>query len=184
MAAVGAAMQIAELKPRAVVAVGTCGAYAGGGTAAAPGMGIGDVIVSRRVRLADAAALAGLTQFPEPMSVSMDAHPTLADALASAGAHRVDVATTLGITVDDATAARTAAATGAHVEHLEAFGIAAACAARGVPFCAVLGVANTVGARARAEWRAHHREAATAAVELVLRWLRAAWTLPSRGSFS
>ena len=47
--------------------------------------------------------------------------------------------------------------------------VAAACAARGIPFGAALGVANYVGARAREEWRAHHRTAAAAAVDAVLR---------------
>jgi nucleoside phosphorylase len=81
------------------------------------------------------------------------------------------VATTLAITTDDAVAVRAARATTSHVEHLEAYGVAAACAARGVPFAAALGVANYVGARAREEWRAHHRTSASAAVDAVLRCL-------------
>ena len=88
-----------------------------------------------------------------------------------AGARGVDVATTLAITVDDAAAARIASSASVHVEHLEAHGVAAACAARGIPFAAALGVANVVGARARDEWRAHHRSAASAAVDVVLRAL-------------
>ena len=67
------------------------------------------------------------------------------------------------ITVDDAAATLIARSSAAHVEHLEAYGVAAACAARGIPFGSALGVANHVGARAREEWRAHHRKAAAAA---------------------
>ncbi|MGH7297349.1 MAG: phosphorylase, partial [Polyangiaceae bacterium] len=64
-----------------------------------------------------------------------------------------------------------ARSTACAAEHLEAYGVSAACAARGVPCAAALGVANVVGARARDEWRAHHRAAASAAVDVVLRAL-------------
>jgi nucleoside phosphorylase len=172
MAAVGAAMHIAELRPRAVVLLGTCGAYrSASGRAVPAALAIGDVVATRRLRLVDPSVLAGASQFPEPMSIATDAHPALRDAFASVGARPADVATTLAITVHDATAERVAQGTGAHVEHLEAHGVATACAARGVPFCGALAVANFVGAHARAEWVTHHRGAALAAVQLVLRWL-------------
>lgn len=163
MAAAGAAMQLVEMQPKAVVLLGTCGAYVGGGVA------LGEVIAARRVRLVDHGVARGVAQFPDPMSVTTDAHPATLQTLVRAGARAADVATTLAITVDDATAALIAGAAGAQVEHLEAYGVAAACAARGVPFGAALGVANTVGARARDEWRKHHRAAAAAAVDAVLR---------------
>lgn len=174
-AAVGAAMQVAELRPRAVVALGTCGAYL-----PSAGLSIGDVAAARRVRLVDAGVVSGGAQFPEPMSTAIDGHPGLTGELERAGATPVDVATTLAITVDDTTAGRIATAPGAdvRVEHLEAFGMAAACAARGIPFAAVLGVANFVGARARGEWRTHHHRAEEAAVEVVVRWLRGGPILP------
>lgn len=163
MAAAGAAMQLAEMQPSAVVLLGTCGAYAGSGLA------VGEVIAARRVRLADHAVAQGISQFPDPMSVETDAHPASVQALVRAGARAADVATTLAVTVDDAAAALVARVTPAHVEHLEAYGVAAACAARGIPFGASLGVANQVGARGREEWRAHHRTAAAAAIDAVLR---------------
>jgi len=166
-AAVGAATHLAEMRPRAVVLVGTCGAYAGSR------LGIGDVVAPRRVRLVDASVAAGTSQFPDPMSVVADAHPGMAEGLEAAGARLADVATTLAITTDDAVAARIARASGASAEHLEAHGVATACAARGVAFAAALGVANLVGARARDEWRVHHRSSAQAAANTVLRWLLA-----------
>jgi nucleoside phosphorylase len=119
----------------------------------------------------------GLAQFPEPMSIVADTHAATTEALVRAGARAVDVGTTLAVTVDDAAAARLAANAAVQVEHLEAHGVAAACAARGIPFAAALGVANTVGARARGEWRMHHRAAAAAATDVVL---RALGDLPSR----
>ena len=165
MAAAGASTQLAELEPRAVVLLGTCGAYPGSGIA------LGQVVAARRVRLVSAAVVDALAQFPEPMSVLSEAHPGTTDALVRSGALGADVATTLAITVDDAAAVRIARSTACAAEHLEAHGVASACAARGVPFAAALGVANVVGARAREEWRAHHRPAAAAAADVVLRSL-------------
>ena len=163
MASVGAAMQLVEMQPRLVVLLGTCGAYR------SAGISLGAVVAARRIRLVDHAASRGLAQFPEPMSVVTDASEAILRSLVEAGARRCDVATTLAVTVDDAAAALLAQATGAQVEHLEAYGVAAACAARGIPFGAVFGVANQVGSRARDEWRANHRSAAAAAVDVVLR---------------
>jgi nucleoside phosphorylase len=168
MAGVGAAMQLLELAPGRVVVVGTCGAYAGAG------LGIGEVAVPSRIRLAAPSVVDGLAEFPAPMSLLSEAHGPTAEGLVRAGGKPVDLASTLAITVDDATAARLAKATGAQVEHLEAHGVATACAARGIPFAAALGVANVVGSRARQEWMMHHRAAAAAAIDVVTRWLRSA----------
>jgi nucleoside phosphorylase len=175
MAAVGTAMQLAELQPRRVILVGTCGAYPGSG------LRVGEVVAPARVRLVDAAVVEGRAQFPEPMSVLAEAHGPTLDALVRAGARAADAANTLAITVDDATAARVEGATGTQAEHLEAYGVLTACAARGVPCAAVLGVANLVGSRARDEWRAHHRQAAVAAVEVLLRALRDSSFRPAAG---
>jgi nucleoside phosphorylase len=165
-AAVGATRHLGELEPRAVVLVGTCGAYVGAGLA------IGDVVAARRLRLVDPASIAGTAQFPEAMVITAEAHGPMTDALAALGVRPCCVATTLAVTVDDAAAARIAEGVGAEVEHLEAQGIAMACAARGVAFAAVLGVANLVGVRGREEWRAHHRRVERVAGERVLQWLQ------------
>jgi nucleoside phosphorylase len=167
MAAVGAAAHVGELRPRAVLAIGTCGAYLGSELA------IGQLVVARRIRLVDPSAIDGRSQFPDPMQVVSDAHAPMAESIAhSTGAAPVDIATTLAITVDDATAGRIALATGAHVEHLEALAMAIACGVRGIPFGAVFAVANFVGSRARSEWRMHHEQAALRAADAAVRWLR------------
>ena len=154
------------MQPRGVVLLdGTCGAYAGAG------VGIGQVVAARRVRLVSPVVVDGLAQFPEPMSAVADTHAALGEALVRSGAFAADVANTLAITVDDAVAARIARATAVAAEHLEAHGVASACAARGVPFATALGVANVVGAPARHEWRTHHRAAASAPADVVLRAL-------------
>ncbi|HTB71815.1 MAG TPA: hypothetical protein VK762_01165 [Polyangiaceae bacterium] len=173
-AAVGATVHLGALKPRAVVLVGTCGAYRG------TGLAIGDVVVARRLVLVDPAATAGTAQFPEPMTIAAQADGPLGEAFAALGARACAVATTLGITVDDEAAARIAEGSGAEVEHLETQGVAMACAAGGAPFAAVLAVANFVGSRGRAEWRENHRHAEVVAAECVLRWLqRGAGGLPA-----
>ncbi len=165
-ASVGSAEHIAELEPRLVVLVGTCGAYRGAG------LSIGEVVVARHLRLVDPAALAGAAQFPEPMQITAEPYAPLTAAFTALGARPCLVATTLAITVDDAAATRITQAAGAEVEHLEAQGVAMACASRRVPFGAVLGVANLVGAGGRAEWLANHRLAETSAGERVLEWIR------------
>jgi nucleoside phosphorylase len=165
-AAAGAARRLAMLRPRGVVLVGTCGAYA-------TGPAIGRVAVSSRVVLAEPAVAGGEAAFPEPMSTELLADHALADALRAAGADGADIATTLAVTTSDSLAARLAAFTGCHVEHLEAYGVAAACAAQGVPFVAALGVANTVGSRGREEWRQNHRAASAAAIAGVTGWAAA-----------
>ncbi|MGH7269182.1 MAG: hypothetical protein ACREJ3_02025, partial [Polyangiaceae bacterium] len=151
--AAGVAALIAEIEPSAVVLVGSCGAYAGAGLA------IGEVAVVRRVRLVCDLSLQSAAAFPAPMTTEIESHGAMRDALASVGGRTFDVATTLAITVDDDAAQRIERVTGAQVEHLEAFGVATACGARGIPFAAVLGVANFVGSQARDQWRRHHREA-------------------------
>lgn len=165
-AAAGAALAIAEARPRAVVLIGTCGAYGGGPLA------LGDVIVSRCVRLVDPSALSGTAQFPAKMATAIDSSDPLRMALTDAGARAADVATTLAITVNDAAAGFIARASATEVEHLEAFAVAVACAAAGVAFAAVLGVANVVGTRAREQWQANHHRVAARAASVVLHWLR------------
>jgi nucleoside phosphorylase len=169
-AAVGATLRLLERRPRMVVLVGTCGAYA------EAGLSIGDTVVARSVLLVEPSALEPLGKLCElpvpPMSVVAQAHTGIADALAESGGCRANVATTLGVTVDDRAAGEVARATGAGAEHMEAYGVATACGALGVPFAAALGVANAVGSGAREQWRAHHREASAAASRVVLHWLR------------
>jgi len=174
--AAGAARHLVDVAPGAVVLVGSCGAYASAALA------IGDVVVGRTLRLVDLASLDGLAEFPPPMATRLETDARLSEALAAfefagpprarASACAACVATTLAITVDDAAALRIAAAVGADVEHLEAHGVATACAARGVPFAVVLGVANLVGSRGRAEWLVHHLHAEAAAGAHVREWLR------------
>lgn len=128
---------VLETKPTAVVLVGSCGAYPGSGIA------IGEIVVAREAVL--------IAEGELPSVVPVRSRPL---AFAMEG-KRVVVATTLGITVDDARAKSIADATDAHVENLEAFAVARACERANVPVAIVLGVTNIVGRKGRAEWRAN-----------------------------
>ncbi len=108
-AAVGTVSALAEFEPRAVVFVGTCGAYAGRGPS------IGEAVVGRKVHLVSVAEVEGRADFPEPMRTELDLDGMLADALASAGARQVTVATTVAITTDDLLAEQIAARRGSPI---------------------------------------------------------------------
>jgi futalosine hydrolase len=164
-AASGAATRLEAHRPHAVVLVGTCGAYPGSGLA------IGDIAVARTVALVEPAVLEGRSAFPEPMSARVDPHPALTAAIASGGGSLVDVATTLAVTTDEGLAV-SLARRGA-VEHLEAFAVATACAAKNVPFAVALGVANIVGPQGRSQWRENHVVAGRAAATFIARWIQA-----------
>ncbi len=154
-AALGAARVIGARKPTGVVLVGTAGAYAG------KGVSIGDVVIASRVLLVTAA---GALVPAMPVDLATD------ERLGQGAEHvrRVTVATTLAVTTDDQVA-RVLSAQG-DVEHLEAFAVARACEEANVPFTAVLGIANVVGLRGRAEWREHHgASAAACAIAATLR---------------
>jgi nucleoside phosphorylase len=162
-AALGTSSCLGAHAPRAVVLVGTCGAYP------RAGLSIGDVVVARSALLVEPAVVRGTAALPEAISTRRGVHPAILTGLARLGAPAVDVATTLAVTIDDTLAEQLAAK--GEVEHLEAFAVAAACAREGVPFAAVLGVANRVGANGRVEWRANHLAAGAAATRYVVRWI-------------
>jgi futalosine hydrolase len=164
-AASGTATRLEAHAPHAVVLVGTCGAYPGSGLA------IGDIAVARTIALIEPSVLEGRAAFPDPMSARVDPHAAMTAAIATAGAALVDLSTTLAVTTDDALAASLARRGAA--EHLEAFAVATACAAKNIPFAAVLGVANAVGSRGRSQWRENHASAGDAAATFVARWIQA-----------
>jgi nucleoside phosphorylase len=170
-AAAFSSLHLRETRPRAVVLLGTCGAYRSVRPQAGRELAIGDVVVSRRIVLVDWATVEGHAQFPPATAEPISSDERLSQSLARAGAAPADVANTLGITVKDDVAARIAKSTGTQVEHLEAYGVATASAASAIPFAAVLGVANGVGSAARGEWRSHHVRASEAVARLVLAWI-------------
>jgi futalosine hydrolase len=169
-AALGAAHVLGTLCrpscPPCVLLLGSCGAYPGSGLA------IGDIVSARACVLACAATAEGRAGLPEPI-------PRRVEVLGLPDHRTAVVATTVGITTDDALAAALAREAGADVENLEAFSVARACARASVPFAALLGVTNLVGAGGREQWRANRTEVAErvcgAARELLSNPARARW---------
>jgi purine-nucleoside phosphorylase len=176
-AAVGAARAIAEVRPSAVVLVGTAGAYAD-----APGAPrVGNVAAVERALLVSAAAVTARGYFPAPARTELALDARLCAELRDAtDARPAIVGCPLAITSDAALARRIARGTGATLENLEAFAAAEAAANADVPFAAVLGVANVVGPAAHAQWRLNAKAAAAAACDVVWAWLPRAVRAPSR----
>lgn len=184
-ATAGTTLRLMQLRPRAVVLVGTCGLYLNpdatvpgtihdpqaGAPHAAGQYAIGDGVVARRVQLVDPIEIEQRGAMPEPMSRTIDCNPMIALGLGQGRTPTAEVANTLVLTTDDALGTLVSAGSGCVVENLECFGIANACALQNVPFACVVGIANHVGAKGRDEWRAYHKPAAHAACELVNRWL-------------
>lgn len=170
VAGAAAARRIQQLTPRAVVVLGSCGIYPSQGAYRPL-----DIVVPNRLHLFDPSVAAGKAAFPEPMQTMIEPDGALSAALVQAvegRAHAVPVATTMAITTDDAIARAVHPATGFEAENLELFPIALACHAADVPFGAVLGVTNMVGSTGRTDWRQYQRDAAVAAAEVLVSWLR------------
>jgi nucleoside phosphorylase len=174
----GAMRHLRDVRPRAVVLLGSCGLYP---SAAAFEPLI--PVVPSAVRAIDPNVLAGYAAFPPPMQTRTECHLELANGLArvEAGCVCGDVATTLSITTDDAQAASMGRQSGCCAENLEAFSVALACAALAVPFACVLIATNEVGSRGREQWFKHQRAAADRGAQWLLAWLRqGALGLPAR----
>jgi futalosine hydrolase len=172
-AAVGAAGAIARTRPARVLFVGTAGIY---GREKEARQAIGTAVVAGEILCMSTAALKGEAYLPGPMVVQVPTSRSLQTALLGGRADHPrhlprDVACPLAITRSAALGRRIAEATGATLENLEAFAVARAAAAAGVPFAAVLGVANRVGPAGHDEWQRHHRVASRVACELVARFL-------------
>jgi nucleoside phosphorylase len=171
VAGAATATRIHQLAPRAVIVLGSCGIYPCG-VAYRPL----DIVIPKRLHLFDASVSAGKAAFPDPMQTAIEPDAALSAGLvqhAGAKVHSAPVATTMAITTDDAIAKAVHGATGLEAENLELFPIALACHAADIPFSAVLGVTNVVGSSGRADWRAYQRDAAIAAAEVIVSWLRA-----------
>lgn len=174
----GTTRQLLELEPRAVVLLGSCGLYPRriDFRALTP-------VVATGVRLVDASALSDQAAFPAPMQLLCEPDRALCEGLAQIDPTtlRGEVATTLGITTDDALAQMLGSKSGCAAENLEAYSVALACAAHDIPFACLLVATNAVGSEGREQWQKHQRAAAEKAAELLLQWLeRGAKGLPGQ----
>lgn len=171
-AAAGAARLIERQRPRAVVLVGTAGLYPGADKDRGSALAVGKVALARSFHLASEAVAREAAYLPEPLPAQVDSTPQLLQELiAATGLSVADVACPIGITRTTALAQQLRKSTGAALENLEGFAVARAAAAAGVPFVAVLGIANIVGPEAHAQWRTHGATAAAAACSAIRTWL-------------
>jgi nucleoside phosphorylase len=164
----GTTRQLLEREPRAVVLLGSCGLYPRriDFRPLTP-------VVATGVRLIDASVLNDHAAFPAPMQLLCEPDRALSEGLAQIDSTslRGEVATTLGITTDDALAQLLGSKSGCAAENLEAYSVALACAAHDVPFACLLVATNAVGSAGREQWQKHQRAAAEKAAELLLQWL-------------
>ena len=162
----GAARLLVQLRPRSVVLLGSCGVYPGLAEPELLGL-----LVPDRIVLLDSATLDGAAGFPEPMARDLETSVSLSSGLRGA-AQTGTLATTMTVTSDDDLALRLAAS-GCTSENLEAFSVGLACKEAGIPFAAVMGVTNIVGAEGRKHWRQNHSAAARLVCAHVRSWLDA-----------
>jgi nucleoside phosphorylase len=164
----GTMRHVRDARPRAVMLLGSCGLY----TRRVEYRPLLPVIPNG-IRLVDPSVISAKSAFPAPMQLLIEPDTGLAAGLAKAdpNALRAEVATTLSITTDDALAARIGRRTQCCAENLEAFSVALACAARDLPFAAVLVSTNAVGSSGREQWSKHQRKAAERGAKLVLKWI-------------
>lgn len=162
-AAIGTAELLARRSPDGVLFLGTCGSMRRDLAAL-------DVVFAERVSLVAFTEVTGSAVLhPVEHEVAID--PALRDALVAAGAKPARVANTIGVTTTD-DAARCVARHG-DVEHLEAFGVARACARAKVPCAIVLAIANDVAPGGRDQWKANHVAASARAAEVAWRAVEA-----------
>ena len=167
-AGAGTARVLCAREPSRVLLLGSAGVYPER-FAFEPG----ELVAADRISLVDAACVAGRAQTPPAMCTSTTTSPEFTASLCAAAgiARRVAIANTASITTEDALAHELAAQ--AHdVENLEALPVALACDAAAIPFAALFGITNEVGARGRSQWQAHHERAAQACADALLAWLR------------
>jgi futalosine hydrolase len=169
-AAVGAARAIAAARPARVIFAGTAGIYA----RTRPTVALGTVALASELILVSTAALRGDGYLPAPQVVRDESAAALCAELRGRRYPEVPmlpVACPLAITRTAALGNRIARATGAGLENLEAFAVARAARAAGLPFAAVLGVANEVGPAGHQQWRDNHLAASRAACRVIAQLL-------------
>lgn len=167
-AGIGACHLLARHRPDAMLLVGTAGVYPGQSRR----LPLGAVAVVERMLLLPDLAPGTATFSPPAMSVRQRASAKITRALLRATRLPVvDAACPLAITTGRQAAILAGNRARCALENLEAFAVASAARAAGVPFAAVLGVANHVGPAGHREWKRHGREAAAAACDAVLAFL-------------
>ena len=164
-AAMNTARLLAQHRPACVLLVGTAGVYPGrrpdlplGGAAL-----IDKIVLLPEILPGKHAYLPDLVPRRERSTSNLRKVIWQATRLPSA-----DVACPLAITASARAAATGAKLSGCALENLEAFAVARAATTAGVPFAAILGIANHVGPGGHREWQKHAKIAAAAACAAAL----------------
>jgi futalosine hydrolase len=163
-AAIGATAAIAEAKPEAVIFVGTAGLYPN----RRPDLALAGVAAARRLVLAADGVTTGDAYLPPALPAAQETTLALRRIAAATGLLMADVACPLAITSRPAPVGRRGRAPAYDLENLEAFAVARAAAAAGLPFAAILGISNSVGPSAHAAWKRNATSAAAAACRAAL----------------
>jgi futalosine hydrolase len=167
-AAAGTARLLAEHHPEALLLVGTAGVYPGHEGI----LPLGSAAVVDEMVLLPGLSPGTHAYLPDLLPTRQRSSAALIKALRKAARLPLaDVACPLAITVSADAASTAARRSGCALENLEAFAVARAAASAGIPFAAVLGVANHVGPAGHREWKQHARQAAAAACDAVLAFL-------------
>jgi purine-nucleoside phosphorylase len=145
-AAIGTTRAILQRRPSRVILVGTAGVFPGRGLA------VGTAVSAARIGMGCIATETGVGYQPQRLE-TYDGEGT------------ARVLTNHAITTDPGLAEAWGRAW--DLEHMEAWGVASACAALGVRWEVALGISNRVGPNAHVEWRANRTEAEEAARRLV-----------------
>ena len=169
-AAIGATSAIAEVKPDAVMFVGTAGSYPG----LRPDLALAGVVAARRLLLSADGVATGDAYLPPRLPATQETTLTLRRVAAAAGLLMADVACPLAITSRSAALGHRARTPACDVENLEAFAVARAAATAGLPFAAILGISNAVGSSAHAAWKRNATRAAAAACRAALKMIERA----------
>jgi len=141
-AGIGMSRCLSQVRPDCVILVGTAGRYSGGPP-------VGSIVGVERVLLGTGVAELGggyAPLAPEPLRLDTHRFRDITE-------HSVTCLTVTAIGTSEAVVR--AREQLAQVEHMECYAAAAACAAVGVPFCALLGITNDVGPNAHAQWLAN-----------------------------
>ena len=163
-AAIGATAAIAELKPDAIMFVGTAGSY----PFLRPDLALAGVVAVRCLLLSADGVASGEAYLPASLPARQETTLSLRRAAAATGLLMADVACPLAITSGSATVGRRARTPACDVENLEAFAVARAAARAGLPFAAILGISNAVDPSAHAAWKRNAARAAAAACRAAL----------------
>jgi nucleoside phosphorylase len=158
-AAIGATAAIAEVKPDAVMFIGTAGSYPG----RRPDLALAGVVAARRLVLSADGVATGNAYLPPALPATQETTMALRRIAAAAGLLMADVACPLAITSRPVPVGRGARSSACDVENLEAFAVGRAAAIAGLPFAAILGISNAVGPSAHAAWKRNATRAAAAA---------------------